>query len=84
MTPAESMQAHLAELSEDMAKSVEAQTETSRSLETMTQNQKLVMAELVDLRAEVQEMIGLFKTYVKDTAALRSEVREKLRVVPNG
>lgn len=76
MTPAESMQAHLAELSEDMAKSVEAQTETARSLETLTQNQKLVMDELVELRTEVQEMIALFKNYVSETANLRSEVRK--------
>lgn len=81
MTPAEAMQQHLAELSEDMAKSVETQAEMSQTLVAMTVNQKAVMEELVALRTEVQEMIGLFKNYVQETSNLRSDVR---RLSANG
>lgn len=80
MTPAEAMQQHLAALSEDMAASVQAQTDISEAMTASAKNQKAIMDELVELRTEVQEMIGLFKNYVQETSNLRSEVRKMVAV----
>ena len=81
MTPAESMQHHLADISEDLAEAVEAQTAMAGSLEALATKQQQVIDEVVALRAEVGTMITLFRSYVQETNALRSEVREKLRAV---
>lgn len=88
MTPAEAMQSHLAELSEDMAKSVQSQDEQARSLETLTgeitslrEGQAEIQIKLGELSDEVGRMISLFQGYVKDTADLRSKVQKVLKVV---
>lgn len=80
MTPAEAMQQHLAALSEDMANSVQAQTDMAEAMTASAKNQKAIMDELVELRTEVQEMIALFKNYVQETGHLRSEVRKLVAV----
>lgn len=77
MTPAESMQSHLAELSKDFVKLVEDNAE--RHEETM-RALAATNAGFAVLSRQVEEMIGLFRNYVNETATLRSEVREKLKV----
>lgn len=88
MTPAEAMQGHLAELSEDLAKSVEAQMEQAKSMETMTgevtalrEGQDDMRTKMAELSDEAGRMIALFQGYVKETQALRSDVR---RIASNG
>jgi chromosome segregation ATPase len=86
MTPVESIQSHLAELGEDLARSVEAHTEMAASLETaaaelvaLREGQAEIQLKLGELSDEVGRMIALFRDYVRETNTLRSEVREKLR-----
>ncbi len=79
MTPAEAMQSHLAELSEDLAKSVEAQVEQAKATETIASDIGEIRRVVGELSDRVEEMISLSGNYVKETATLRSEVREKLR-----
>ncbi len=73
MTPAESMQSHLAAISEDLAEAVEAQTAMAGSLEELATKQQQVIDQIVELRAEVGQMIALFRSYVTETQALRTE-----------
>lgn len=91
MTPAESMQAHLADLSEDLAKSVEAQVEQAKSTEviasevtSLREGQDELRVKFAELSDEVGRMISLFQGYVTETNKLRSEVRDKLKVLPGG
>lgn len=91
MTPAEAMQSHLAELSEDLAKSVEAQVEQAKATETIAsemvqlrEGQDEMRAKFGELSDKVEEMMALFGNYVRETANLRSEVRDKLKAVPSG
>ncbi len=84
MTPAEAMQSHLAELSEDLAKSVEAQVEQAKATEQIAEGMTELRQRFGELSDKVEEMIALFGNYARDTAALRSEVREKLKAVPSG
>jgi methyl-accepting chemotaxis protein len=81
MTPAEAMQSHLAELSEDLAKSVEAQVEQAKATEQIAEGVLELRHKFGELSDKVEEMIALFGNYARDTAALRSEVREKLKAV---
>ncbi len=76
------MQSHLAELSEDLAKSVEAQVEQAKATETIASDIGEIRRVVGELSDRVEEMISLFGNYVKETATLRSEVREKLKAVP--
>ncbi len=92
MTPAEAMQSHLAELSEDLAQAVQTLDETSRTLQALAETGEARHNEVMeaiaatnkgaaDLHREVTEMMALFRNYVEQTAALRSEVR---KVVSHG
>lgn len=81
MTPAESMRIHLAELSRDFAQLVE---ENNEKHDEMMRALAATNAGFVDLSREVERMIGLFTNYVEETKSLRSEVREKLRLVGDG
>lgn len=76
------MQGHLADLSEDLANSVEAQTEQAKSMETLAgevtalrEGQDEIRTKLAELSDEVGRMISLFQGYVKETNQLRSDVR---------
>ncbi len=82
MTPAEAMQSHLAELSEDLAKSVEAQVEQAKATEQIAEGMNELRHKFGELSDKVEEMMALFGNYVRETATLRSEVREKLKAVP--
>ncbi len=82
MTPAEAMQSHLAELSEDLAKSVEAQVEQAKATEQIAEGMNELRQRFGELSDKVEEMMALFGNYVRETATLRSEVREKLKAVP--
>lgn len=77
MTPAESMQSHLAELSKDFIKLVEDNAE--RHEETM-RALAATNAGFAQLSIQVERMISLFQNFVETTDGLRSEVREKLKV----
>ncbi len=91
MTPAESMRHHLADLSEDLAKSVEAQVEQAKATETIAtemaelrQGQTELQQKFGELSDKVEQMMSLFGNYVRETQGLRSEVRERLKAVPSG
>ncbi len=84
MTPAEAMQSHLAELSEDLAKSVEAQVEQAKATETIACDIGEIRRVVGELSDRVEEMIALFGNYVRETATLRSEVRERLKAAQGG
>jgi hypothetical protein len=91
MTPAEAMQSHLAELSEDLARSVEAQVEQAKATEVIAgevtsirEGQSELQQKFGELSDKVEEMMTLFGNYAKETAGLRSEVRDKLKAVPSG
>lgn len=81
MTPAESMQSHLSELSKDFAQLVE---ETNERHEEMMRALAATNAGFTALSVQVERMITLFQNYVDETKGLRSEVREKLRAVAGG
>jgi hypothetical protein len=81
MTPAESMQSHISELSKDFVRLVE---ESNERHEEMMRALAATNAGFVELSREVERMIALFGTYVEETKGLRSEVREKLKLAANG
>lgn len=81
MTPAESMQSHISELSKDFAQLVEENNEKHEEIMRALAATNQGFAELA---REVERMIGLFGNYVEETKSLRSEVREKLKVVAGG
>lgn len=78
MTPAETMQSHLSELSKDFAQLVE---ETNERHEEMMRALAATNAGFTALSIQVERMIALFQNYVEATDGLRSDVREKLRSV---
>lgn len=86
MTPAESMQSHLADISEDLAQAVESIDAMQIQLDAMTQvaeeRHEEVMAAITAtnegaaaLHREMSELMALFRNYVSETANLRSAVR---------
>lgn len=86
MTPAEAMQSHLAEISEDLALAVETIDAMQIQLDAMTQVAEQRHDEVMDaiaannegaakLHQEMTQLMDMFKNYVTDTAKLRSEVR---------
>lgn len=83
MTSAESMQLHLAAISEEVAKSVEALVEQAKSTATIAEEMTLLregqaelQTQLGALSDEVGRMISLFQTYVVETNGLRADVRK--------
>lgn len=73
MTPIESINIHLAELSEDLARSVEAQTEQAKFAEGTQDAMRDIQQKVGALSDEVGALSSLVQQFIRETQALRAE-----------
>ena len=87
----EAIQGHLGAIADDLASQAESLVEAvsfNNDLSTNVRELRSSVAELHDKFDSIEKLLGNYArevaALVRDTNQLRSEVREKLRVVSNG